>query len=317
VADINEVADLVTTGADTMVKSRMEQKRKRDVLSEGEESEQEGDTSKLEAVMDTDLLSQTTANGSLPGRLRLTSKVKTGRSIYNEIDSPLPQTAVGVIETHPTNWKKVKLEGVENGNRTHMLTEMDCTDLGEQPVASTSKSLAIARQGHGVASRRSRKAAKGSAVVTKATKADLPPLMLDDINDKWTTVVLPCLILWYGDQDNVWSIQEADLSHVLVAIVQVVYPTYDKINEIQYSNPLYSLVRTIIHIIRHFRVNAVGRFPGPSAPWPLAQHNCKCCSQHSRQLFDRENGSKEHDGPGIHHLCAPGPRIRLQRLQTW
>ncbi|KAI9570894.1 hypothetical protein HD554DRAFT_2037098 [Boletus coccyginus] len=159
-----------------------DKKRKQNILSHGEESEQE-DTSKPEAITDTDLPSQTTGNGGQPGRLHLTSK-----------------TAIGVIKTHrPMNWKKVKLKGMENRNKIHMLNEMDYTDLGEQPVAPTSKSLAITRQDHGVASRKSCKAAKGSTMVTKATKANLPLLMLDDIDDKWTTVVFPCLILWYGD----------------------------------------------------------------------------------------------------------------------
>ncbi|KAG9310565.1 hypothetical protein JVU11DRAFT_9118 [Chiua virens] len=113
----------------------------------------------------------------------------------------MSKTAVGVVEGHPI--KKIKTE----------------------------------RGGGG----RSRKATQAGLAVIKATKGDLPSLMQDDGEDKWTKAILQSLILWYGDQENVWAVQQAELSRVLTSIVQFVYPTYDRVHEIKHGSPIYTL----------------------------------------------------------------------------
>ena len=86
--------------------------------------------------------------------------------------------------------------------------------------------------------------AKGtSANKRKYTRSDLPDLMQEAAEDKWSKKVIPSLILWYGDEENVWSVDEEDLSHVLAAIIKTVYPTFNKLDEIKHGLPIYSLVR--------------------------------------------------------------------------
>ncbi|KAH0837813.1 hypothetical protein J3R83DRAFT_6018, partial [Lanmaoa asiatica] len=62
---------------------------------------------------------------------------------------------------------------------------------------------------------------------TKSTKSDLPPPLQDDPEDKWLNIVLPSLLLWCGDQANVWTVADSNLTHVLVAIIRHVYPSFN------------------------------------------------------------------------------------------
>ena len=78
----------------------------------------------------------------------------------------------------------------------------------------------------------------------KTTKANLPLLIQNDPDDKWSKNVLPSVILWYGDQGNVWSIKESELERVLTAIIDVVYPSFDEIDEMKQGGHIYNLVRT-------------------------------------------------------------------------
>ncbi|KAI6026453.1 hypothetical protein PISMIDRAFT_18646 [Pisolithus microcarpus 441] len=75
----------------------------------------------------------------------------------------------------------------------------------------------------------------------KATKLDLPPLLRNDRNYKFAKNVLPSLLLWYRDKGNVWSISEEDVIHVLKAIIQVVYPMFDRFDEIHHGTAIYGL----------------------------------------------------------------------------
>ena len=44
---------------------------------------------------------------------------------------------------------------------------------------------------------------------------------------------LPSVILWYRDQDNVWNIKDFKLEHVLIAIIDVIYPLFDNIDKMK------------------------------------------------------------------------------------
>lgn len=137
-----------------------------------------------------------------------------------------PQTAVSVIEAHPD--KKIKIEKVGNGDN----------GLYQASVAVTHAQV--------VSSRKSRKAipkpaAGGSRL--KSTKSDLPPQLQDDPEDKWSNIVLPSLLLWCGDQANVWTISDSDLAHVLVAIIHHVYPSFNLTqSDVNHGSPIYKLV---------------------------------------------------------------------------
>lgn len=85
-----------------------------------------------------------------------------------------------------------------------------------------------------------------SANKRKYTKSDLPELIREDAEDKWSKKVIPSLILWYGK--NVWSVIEEDLSHVLIVIMKAVYPVFTKLDEIKYGLPIYGLVRLMLVI---------------------------------------------------------------------
>ena len=121
---------------------------------------------------------------------------------------------MGVIEALPK--KKIKTEKVESGSSGLC-----------QSVTSVASSVATT---HAVSLRKSRKAVPkepanaGGSRVTRSMKSDLPPELQDDPEDKWTNVVLPSLLMWCGDQANVWTIANSDLTCVLIAIIQHVYP---------------------------------------------------------------------------------------------
>ncbi|KAI6009094.1 hypothetical protein EDC04DRAFT_2906763 [Pisolithus marmoratus] len=75
----------------------------------------------------------------------------------------------------------------------------------------------------------------------KAMKLDLPPLLQNDCDYKFAKNVLPSLLLWYGNKGNVWSISEENVIHVLKAIIQVVYPMFDRFDEIHHGMVIYGL----------------------------------------------------------------------------
>ncbi|KAI6013026.1 hypothetical protein EDC04DRAFT_2904768 [Pisolithus marmoratus] len=92
----------------------------------------------------------------------------------------------------------------------------------------------------------------------KVTKPDLPPLLQDDCDHKFAKNVLPSLLLWYGDETNVWSISEEDLTHTLKAIIWVVYPTFDKFDEIHHRMAIYGLaIQWLTHWWHNFASTAV------------------------------------------------------------
>ncbi|KAI5998887.1 hypothetical protein EDC04DRAFT_2975932 [Pisolithus marmoratus] len=75
----------------------------------------------------------------------------------------------------------------------------------------------------------------------KATKLDLLPLLRNDRDYKFAKNVLLSLLLWYGNEGNVWSISEEDIIHVLKAIIRVVYPMFDRFDEIHHGMAIYGL----------------------------------------------------------------------------
>ena len=83
-------------------------------------------------------------------------------------------------------------------------------------------------------------------------KCDLPQQLQDDPENKWTTQVLPSLLLWCGDQVNVWTIPDSELTHVVGAIIQHVYPlaSFDIMqNYVIHGSVIYNLVHS--HCCHH------------------------------------------------------------------
>lgn len=67
--------------------------------------------------------------------------------------------------------------------------------------------------------------------------------MRNDTEDKFSRVLLPSLLLWYGDCEDVWSINEQELISALKAIIKVVFPSgTDELNMITHKSPIYGLV---------------------------------------------------------------------------
>ncbi|KAI6016537.1 hypothetical protein EDC04DRAFT_2945795 [Pisolithus marmoratus] len=70
--------------------------------------------------------------------------------------------------------------------------------------------------------------------------------------------VLPSLLLWYGNEGNVWSISEEDIIHVLKAIIRVVYPMFDRFDEIHHGMAIYGLtIQRLTHWWHNFASTAV------------------------------------------------------------
>ncbi|KAN0082911.1 hypothetical protein V8E55_008706 [Tylopilus felleus] len=86
--------------------------------------------------------------------------------------------------------------------------------------------------------------------------------MQNDPDKKWSKVVLPCILLWYGDQANVWSIKEADLEDVIVNVVCYVYPSLvgDESNlvQMQHGGCIYDLAVQRLSRWQHVIGNAAG-----------------------------------------------------------
>ncbi|KAI6025254.1 hypothetical protein BKA83DRAFT_90223, partial [Pisolithus microcarpus] len=75
------------------------------------------------------------------------------------------------------------------------------------------------------------------------TNGDLPPLFLK--GRKWAKLFLPTLLLWIGDQPNVWSVPEDNLVHALTEIAKVVYPTFNTLDDIRPNMPIFAVVRVL------------------------------------------------------------------------
>ncbi|KAG9312036.1 hypothetical protein JVU11DRAFT_7315 [Chiua virens] len=149
------------------------------------------------------------------------------------------QNAIVVIETHPI--KKVKTEQADSSDK------MDDSDIGDASIPMAS--MVESRNVFTPSKNRSR---------AKTTKNDLPLLMQDDLEDKWSKNVLPSVILWYGDQPNVWNINESKLEHVLAAVITVVYPTFNEPKELKHRGHVYNLAVQQLSRWCHVIRNAAG-----------------------------------------------------------
>lgn len=87
----------------------------------------------------------------------------------------------------------------------------------------------------------------------KLKKNDLPQPMWEDMKEKFMKVVLPSLVLWYGDEANIWSYSEESLANALAVIIGVVYPAFEKFDKIGYGSAIYTLVCSHISLLpAHF-----------------------------------------------------------------
>ena len=62
---------------------------------------------------------------------------------------------------------------------------------------------------------------KSSRGSSRFTNNDLPAMFLKD--RKWLKNVLLTLLIWLGDQPNIWSVPEGDLMHALREIIKVIF----------------------------------------------------------------------------------------------
>ena len=72
------------------------------------------------------------------------------------------------------------------------------------------------------------------------TNNDLPSMFLKD--RKWSKNVLPTLLLWLGDQPNIWSVPEGGLIHALREIIKVIFPKFTGLQDVCPNMPIFSLV---------------------------------------------------------------------------
>ncbi|KAI5992420.1 hypothetical protein EDD15DRAFT_2168172 [Pisolithus albus] len=84
---------------------------------------------------------------------------------------------------------------------------------------------------------------------SRFTNSDLPPLFLK--GRKWAKLFLPTLLLWVGDQPNVWSIPEDNLVHALMEIAKVVYPTFSTLDDIRPNTPIFAVASQHLSGWRH------------------------------------------------------------------
>ncbi|KAH0834165.1 hypothetical protein J3R83DRAFT_11471 [Lanmaoa asiatica] len=133
------------------------------------------------------------------------------------------KTAVGIVKAPPK--KKVKTEKTGSGNSvTPLKKSRKISPKGTNVDASASLETPISK--------------------AKSTKGDLPPLLQDDPDDKWSNIILPTLLLWFGDQQCIWSIPDDELTRVLVAIVKHVYRSKsvsELQHEIRHGSAIYNL----------------------------------------------------------------------------
>lgn len=181
-----------------------------------------------------------------------------------------PQHAIAVIEGPPI--KKVKSEQLESGPNVRQLVSGTSRETASTPVASRSSQKGLPKTSR-----------------VKATKNNLPPLMKNDPEDEWSKNVLPSIVLWYGDQANVWSVKETDLERVLVAVIGVVYPSFDDLDEMKQGGHIYELVRIlsvicIVSVILMTWTYTSWDRSGSSAPQSLAKCHWECGRARSAQV---------------------------------
>ncbi|KAH0827333.1 hypothetical protein J3R83DRAFT_3961 [Lanmaoa asiatica] len=138
------------------------------------------------------------------------------------------QTTMAVVEAPPL--KKLKTERLDNGTPIKAI-KTKCAESSLRP------STAEANVGHADASQPHKSVTSRG----KQKKVNLPPLLQEDIQDKSTKVVLPSLVLWYGDQENVWSYSKEELTHMLISIICIMYPTFDEFDKVGYGSTIYAL----------------------------------------------------------------------------
>ncbi|KAI5999122.1 hypothetical protein EDD15DRAFT_2136351, partial [Pisolithus albus] len=68
---------------------------------------------------------------------------------------------------------------------------------------------------------------------------------------KWAKLFLPTLLLWVGDQPNVWSVPEDNLVHALTEIAKVVYPTFSTLDDIRPNMPIFAVASQRLSGWRH------------------------------------------------------------------
>ena len=123
----------------------------------------------------------------------------------------------------------------------------------------------------------------GSTVKAKGrvTKTQLPDLMRNNREDKFTKVVLPSLLLWYGDHKDVWSISEEELLSTLKAIVKVVYPAYGDLDMITHRSTIYGLVRRLVFLLASNSLSALLVAAGtPTSQLLASQHRLDSNNSH-------------------------------------
>lgn len=121
-----------------------------------------------------------------------------------------------------------------------------------------------------------------AARARKFTQSDLPVLFRK--GRKWTKTFLPTLLLWLGDQPNVWAVPEEDLIRALKEITKVVYPTFTgNLDDIGPSMPIFSVVSCFcfIDVVLTLCI-------GYPAPFRMAPLPCRHCYCHIELLFRRE-----------------------------
>ncbi|KAG6371948.1 hypothetical protein JVT61DRAFT_8962 [Boletus reticuloceps] len=219
--DVDELTSLMDPGNRTPQREQVSLKRKFDSQSDLEGDEVTTEPASEGEAMETDLKPRGAGQ-------RLTR-----------------QNAVAIIEAPPI--KKIKTESVEGADNVgqSITGNAPSGEIATTPACTTARFH------------------KGSSVPknarTKATKGDLPPLMQNDPDGKWTKNVLPSIILWYGDQASVWNIKDSDLEHVLISIVGVVYPSFADIDEMKLEGGhIYDLAVQRLVRWRHIIGNAAG-----------------------------------------------------------
>ena len=81
---------------------------------------------------------------------------------------------------------------------------------------------------------------KSSRGGSRFTNNNLPSILLS--NRKWSKKVLPTLLLWLGDQPNIWSVPERDLIHALQEIIKVIILEFTDLQDIRPNMPIFFLV---------------------------------------------------------------------------
>ncbi|KIM63521.1 hypothetical protein SCLCIDRAFT_24189 [Scleroderma citrinum Foug A] len=91
--------------------------------------------------------------------------------------------------------------------------------------------------------------AKSSHGSSRFTNNDLPAMFLKD--RKWLKNVLPTLLLWLGDQPNIWSVPEGDLMHALREIIKVIFLKFTGLQDIRPNMPIFSLANNRLSTWHH------------------------------------------------------------------